>query len=97
MRAAAKLERTAAVVRTVITVIPRFDRNEEGRTKERSCPKKPTLNGPRSGEGKSQRAKSFGMKWNETAFWRVCKLLKMWWPGTELNRRRQPFQGCAPR
>src|SRR5437016_2675911 len=21
--------------------------------------------------------------------------LKMWWPGTELNRRRQPFQGCA--
>ena len=19
----------------------------------------------------------------------------MWWPGTELNRRRQPFQGCA--
>jgi hypothetical protein len=22
------------------------------------------------------------------------RLLK-WWPGTELNRRRQPFQGCA--
>src|SRR2546423_278099 len=21
--------------------------------------------------------------------------LKTWWPGTELNRRRQPFQGCA--
>jgi hypothetical protein len=21
--------------------------------------------------------------------------LKKWWPGTELNRRRQPFQGCA--
>ena len=21
--------------------------------------------------------------------------LKIWWPGTELNRRRQPFQGCA--
>src|SRR5260370_1043228 len=21
--------------------------------------------------------------------------LKRWWPGTELNRRRQPFQGCA--
>jgi hypothetical protein len=19
----------------------------------------------------------------------------LWWPGTELNRRRQPFQGCA--
>ena len=25
----------------------------------------------------------------------ACKLLKRWWPGTELNRRRQPFQGCA--
>src|SRR5450631_1770049 len=25
----------------------------------------------------------------------ACKSLKMWWPGTELNRRRQPFQGCA--
>jgi hypothetical protein len=28
-----------------------------------------------------------------------CKLLRMielgWWPGTESNRRRQPFQGCA--
>src|SRR6185437_10373111 len=23
------------------------------------------------------------------------KWLKVWWPGTELNRRRQPFQGCA--
>ena len=21
--------------------------------------------------------------------------LRIWWPGTELNRRRQPFQGCA--
>ena len=20
--------------------------------------------------------------------------MKTWWPGTELNRRRQPFQGC---
>src|SRR5215469_12751266 len=24
-----------------------------------------------------------------------AKSLKTWWPGTELNRRRQPFQGCA--
>ena len=23
------------------------------------------------------------------------KVLREWWPGTELNRRRQPFQGCA--
>jgi hypothetical protein len=100
VRSAANLERIAVemiAVMTVITGIPRFDRNEEGRTKERSCPKKPTPNGPHSGEGKSRRAKSFGMKWNETAFWRVCKLLKIWWPGTESNRRRQPFQGCYPR
>ncbi len=26
---------------------------------------------------------------------RSRKLLKRWWPGTESNRRRQPFQGCA--
>jgi len=100
---ATKLERTAAVVMTVITVmtvimgIPPFDRKEEGRTEERSCPEKPTRNGPHSGEGKSRPAKSFGMKWNETAFWKVCKPLKTWWPGTESNRRRQPFQGCYPR
>src|SRR5262245_15404777 len=25
----------------------------------------------------------------------LAKFLKIWWPGTELNRRRQPFQGCA--
>src|SRR6478736_5239065 len=25
----------------------------------------------------------------------VAKRLKIWWPGTESNRRRQPFQGCA--
>src|SRR5438309_9645388 len=24
-----------------------------------------------------------------------CKFFRLWWPGTELNRRRQPFQGCA--
>ena len=23
------------------------------------------------------------------------KSFRMWWPGTDLNRRRQPFQGCA--
>jgi hypothetical protein len=23
----------------------------------------------------------------------IAKLFRMWWPGTELNRRRQPFQG----
>ena len=25
----------------------------------------------------------------------MANVLKRWWPGTELNRRRQPFQGCA--
>ena len=59
VRSAAKPERIG-VLTTVITGIPRL--KEEGRTKERSCPKKPTPNGPHSGEGKSQRAKSFGMK-----------------------------------
>ena len=24
------------------------------------------------------------------------KCFVLWWPGTELNRRRQPFQGCSP-
>src|SRR3989442_13865289 len=24
-----------------------------------------------------------------------AKPFEMWWPGTELNPRRQPFQGCA--
>ena len=34
-------------------------------------------------------------------FWNVIKVLnrgkclETWWPGTESNRRRQPFQGCA--
>jgi hypothetical protein len=25
----------------------------------------------------------------------ILDLRQMWWPGTELNRRRQPFQGYA--
>jgi hypothetical protein len=33
------------------------------------------------------------------AGWKVrlfaIKSFELWWPGTELNRRRQPFQGCA--
>ena len=29
------------------------------------------------------------------AFPAVAKLLKEWWPGTESNRRRRPFQGRA--
>ena len=30
-----------------------------------------------------------------TRFFVVTKLLKRWWPGTESNRRRRPFQGRA--
>jgi hypothetical protein len=41
--------------------------------------------------GAFRRAKSFGMK---RGFGRSRKLLKEWWPGTESNRRRQPFQDC---
>ena len=36
-----------------------------------------------------------GTNWNETEVLMACKLVKTWWPGTESNRRRQPFQGCA--
>jgi len=36
---------------------------------------------------------SFGAKWNQTGSGGGCNLLKTWWPGTESNRRRQPFQG----
>ena len=36
-----------------------------------------------------------GTEWNRFGCGRVGKCLKTWWPGTELNRRRQPFQGCA--
>ena len=36
-----------------------------------------------------------GTKWNQSEEMGGCKLLKTWWPGTELNRRRRPFQGRA--
>jgi hypothetical protein len=31
-----------------------------------------------------------------TRFFSEAKLLKRWWPGTESNRRRRPFQGRLP-
>ena len=40
------------VIMGIMGILP-FDRKEEGRTEERSCPEKPTPNGPHSGEGKS--------------------------------------------
>jgi hypothetical protein len=35
---------------------------------------------------------NFGTEWNRNRVWIGTKSLKTWWPGTELNRRRQPFQ-----
>src|SRR5437588_1282195 len=32
---------------------------------------------------------------NNYVFLVTTKFFGMWWPGTESNRRRQPFQGCA--
>ena len=29
-------------------------------------------------------------------FLAIAKALKEWWPGTESNRRRRPFQGRLP-
>ena len=37
----------------------------------------------------------FGTFWNGMGLDRTCNSLILWWPGTESNRRRQPFQGCA--
>jgi|SRR5579885_719328 hypothetical protein len=45
--------------------------------------------------GKLRPAVWFWNKMGQTGGRRASKLLKPWWPGTELNRRRQPFQGCA--
>src|ERR1022692_378246 len=88
---------TVITVATVITEIPRFHRNEQGRNERVMLPQRNSPDVPHSNESKSRWAKSFGMKWNQPAFWKVCKLLKRWWPATESNRRRQPLQGCYPR
>jgi hypothetical protein len=93
----------AGVVMAVITVlavmtgIPRFDGNERGQDERAILPQETVSKRASFRRRQISRAKSFGMKWNETAFWKVCKLLKRWWPGTEPNRRRRPFQGCYPR
>src|SRR5215469_13283500 len=43
---------------------------------------------------------SAGWNWNQLepkpGVGVFVSLLKTWWPGTESNRRRQPFQGCLP-
>ncbi len=36
-----------------------------------------------------------GILWAGTNRGIPTNCFEMWWPGTELNRRRQPFQGCA--
>jgi hypothetical protein len=40
-------------------------------------------------------ARFLGTEWNRNRVEGGRKCKKTWWPGTELNRRRQPFQGCA--
>ena len=42
-----------------------------------------------------QRVNLIGSNWKQNDKWSLAKLLKKWCRGTELNRRRQPFQGCA--
>ena len=37
----------------------------------------------------------FGTEWNRNKVEGGRKCLKTWWPGTESNRGRQPFQGLA--
>jgi hypothetical protein len=37
----------------------------------------------------------FGANWSQRQVGRRAKSLKTWWPGTELNHRRQPFQGFS--
>src|SRR5437763_14559818 len=44
---------------------------------------------------RSARSVSADRKRAETERDDFPKSFEMWWPGTELNRRRQPFQGCA--
>jgi hypothetical protein len=41
----------------------------------------------------SQIENDFGADWSQPGWDDGAKSLKIWWPGTELNRRRQPFQG----
>jgi len=36
-----------------------------------------------------------GNQWVICQIGSVVKAFGMWWPETELNRRRPPFQGCA--
>jgi hypothetical protein len=35
------------------------------------------------------------LNWSECLKRYALPALREWWPGTESNRRRQPFQGCA--
>src|SRR6059036_259255 len=55
-----------------------------------------------SGRGSRQRAKSKSQGQDGVPLslcrpyhFALCSLLDYWWPGTESNRRRRPFQGRA--
>jgi hypothetical protein len=43
----------------------------------------------------AQTPRFVGILWASANRGILNKCFEMWWPGTELNRRRQPFQGCA--
>jgi hypothetical protein len=93
----------AGVVMTAITAVTVITKdsplgqkwNRAGR-KVDPAPKKLSPNVPHSSEGKSQWAKSIGMKWNETAFCKVCKLLKTWWPGIRFLAEQSRRTGSVP-
>src|SRR5271155_624557 len=50
---------------------------------------------PEGAHRRQYRRAGIGTNWNQNSDWNSRKCLKKWWPGTESNRRRQPFQGCA--
>src|SRR5450755_2285827 len=49
---------------------------------------------PEGAHRRQYRRAGIGTNWNQNSDWSGCKCLKTWWPWTELNRLRQPFQGC---
>ena len=46
-------------------------------------------------ESKRARVKGFGTNWDQLAVLEDCKCLKLWWPETDLNPRRQAFFRAA--
>jgi len=51
---------------------------------------------PEGAHRRQYRRAGIGTNWNQNSDSSGCRCLKTWWPGTESNRRRQPFQGLLP-